>query len=106
MKITKEEVVVVNEVDVLPGVYYFECSDHFSHCLAVSSPGKWNDYEYRIETLKNFANLCSIMVREEEVYEGDDLPYHFKKFMLGLEGKEITEEEFKKERQEILERLR
>jgi hypothetical protein len=104
MKITKTKEIVTEEIEIKAGTYYFEDEDIISHKFILNEPD--DDYtEYSVETLRSSYNNYGIRIVEEGAWDSDQLPYTFKQFILGVGGKEITEEEFNKEKQEILKKL-
>jgi hypothetical protein len=104
MKITKTKEVVTEDIEVKAGTYYFEDDDIISHKFTLAEPEE--DYtEYIIETLRSSYNNYGIRIVEDGAWYSDQLPYTFKQFILGIAGKEITKEDFDKEKQEVLDKL-
>lgn len=103
MKIAKKKEVVTEEIEIKAGTYYFEC-DLISYCFTLKEEDEWGHADFKLETLTNFGNVYGIRIREDYC-DSESIPYDFKQFILGEAGKEITEEEFKKEKEEILKRL-
>ena len=104
MKLTKKKEVITEEIELLSGTYYYEDEDVVSHkfTLKESEDGY---YEYVLEILHYFSNKLGIIIREDGTWDEEGLPYSFKQFILGEAGKEITKEEFEKEREDILKNL-
>lgn len=104
MKLTKKKEVVTEEIELLPGTYYYEDEDVVSHKFTLKESEKGYQ-DFILETLYFFSNKLGIIIREDGTWDEEGLPYSFKQFILGEAGKEITKEDFEKERQEILEKL-
>lgn len=104
MKITKEIKTVTEEIEVKAGTYYFEDEEIVAHKFTLEEPQE-NYSEYKMETLFSNSNRVGIIIREDGAWDGEDLPYKFSAFIKGVGGKEITKEEFYKEKQEVLNRL-
>lgn len=104
MKIVKLKEVVTEEIELKVGTYYFEDENIVSHKFTLSEPE--DEYsDYTLEILQGFSNVTGIRIKEGGAWDEEDLPYAFKQFILGVAGKEITKEEYDKERQEILDKL-
>ena len=61
--------------------------------------------DFILESLYSYSNKVGIIIREDDAWDETDLPYSFREFILGKSGKEITEEEYEKERKEIIKKL-
>lgn len=103
MKIIKKKEVVTEQIEVQPGTYYFEIQLR-SYKMTFGDTDKDGYTKYKIETLNNFGNVYSIKVYEDECTT-EDVPYFFKQFILGEEGRKITKEEFEEEKEDILKRI-
>ncbi len=104
MKITKTKEVVTEEIEIQPGEYYFDIQLR-SYKMIVGETDKDGYTKYKLETLNNFANICSVKVYDDEC-NSEEVPYKFKQFILGEAGKKITKEEFEYEKQDILNRIK
>lgn len=104
MKITKTKEVITEEIEIQAGIYYFEDSNLFSYKMILFETDEYGFADYKMEILSNFGNIYGIRIREEYL-SSDNVPYEFKQFILGKSGKEISQQEFEKERQDILKRL-
>ena len=104
MKLTKKKEVVTEEIELLTGTYYYEDEDVVSHKFTLKESEEGYQ-DFILETLHFFSNKLGIIIREDGAWDEEGLPYSFKQFILGEAGKEITKEDFEKERQEILEKL-
>jgi len=102
MKITKKKEVVTEEIELLPGTYYFECYEGSYHKIVLEED---EGFDYVLESIENYASPYGIRVRKDFIVDQEELPYKFEAFILGKSGKKIEKEEFEKERQEILEKL-
>ena len=105
MKITTTKEVVIEEIDVKPGEYYFEDSNSRMFKMVFGETDKDGYTKYKLETLNNFANIYSVRVYDDEC-SSEDVPYEFKQFILGEAGKKITKGEFEYEKQDILKRIK
>lgn len=105
MKITVKKEVVSEQVEVKPGTYYFSDESLIYYKAVVSEKDKNGMSLFRLEYTKSFANVYGITVREDELYEGDDIDYSFKQFYLDIAGQKIEKEEFEEEKQDIIKRL-
>ena len=104
MKIVKTKEVVTEEIEIQAGIYYFEDSNLFSFKMTLFNEDEEGFIDYKMEILSNFGNVYGIKIREGYI-SSENVPYEFKQFILGESGKEISQEEFEKERQEILDKL-
>ena len=105
MKITKTKEVVTEDIELLPGVYYYEDEDVVSHKFTLKESEE--GYQgFILETLHFFSNKLGIIIREDGAWDEEGLPYSFKQFILGISGKKIEKEEYYKERTEIIEKLK
>lgn len=105
MRITVKKEVISEQVDVKPGTYYFSDDNLVYYKAVISEEDKNGITLFRLEYTKSFSNVYGITVREDELYEGDEMDYSFKQFYLGLAGQKIEKEEFEEEKQDILKRL-
>jgi len=104
MKITKTKEVITEEIEVVPGTYYFEDENIIAHRFILKEPE--DEYsEYMLETLYSNSNKVGIIIREDGTWDDEHLPFVFSQFITGNGGKQITKEDFEKERQEVLKRL-
>lgn len=103
MKITKKKEIVIEEIEVQPGEYYFEIELR-SYKMIVGETDEWGYTKYKLETLNNFGNIYSIRVYDDEC-KANDIPYDFKQFILGEAGRKIKKEDFEEEREDVLKRL-
>lgn len=103
MKIIKKKEVIIEEIEVLPGEYYFDIQ---SRCykMFLGETDEDGYAKYKLETLNNFGNIYSIRVYDDECVS-EDVPFEFKQFILGEAGKKIEKEEFDLEKQDILKRI-
>lgn len=105
MKVVKKKEIVSEEIDVQSGTYYFECHEGASHKIVLDDYENVQEIEYYLESVENYRSPFGIRVRTDIIYDGEEFPYKFSAFIRGISGKEITKEEFKKEKQEVLEKL-
>jgi hypothetical protein len=103
MKITKTKEVVTEEIEVLPGTYYFICAEQNYNKIVLEQDGKLMDFTF--ETLMTNSNVNGIRVRKDWAVDGEDLPYKFSAFIIGMERGKIEEQEYNEVKQEILKRL-
>jgi hypothetical protein len=106
MKITKETKVVAEEVEFESGIYYWEDDNLICYKIEITDYEQWGEewIAFKMYSLTNFGNRYGIVVLEDDD-SIEDIPYQFKQFILGGRKREITEEKFEKEKQEILKRL-
>lgn len=104
MKITKKKEVVIEEVEVQIGTYYFECHEGILHKMVLEQEND-DSIEYTMESVENYNSPYGIRVREDYALEGDDFPYKFSCFLLGISGKKIKKEEYDREKDKTLKRL-
>lgn len=103
MKITKKKEIISEEVQVIPGTYYFE-NDLIVYKMEIGEPKDgWS--EFRQEKVVSFSDKFGISVEQDDLYSEDDIPYYFKQFYLGIQGKKIEKEEFYKEKEDVLKRI-
>ena len=92
------------EIDVQPGTYYFE--DEYVSSNKFTLMHIEDGYQdFTLETLYFQSNKFGVIIREDGAWDEEDLPYNFKQFILGEAGKDITKEEFEKEKQEVINRI-
>lgn len=97
LKITKKKEVISEEIEVEKRTYCFERD-------LVSYRVKFYEDFYTMEVLHNFANIKGVRINVFD--EWDSIPYQFEQFVLEGYNKEIEEEQFLKEKQEILSQLK
>lgn len=105
MKVTKTKKVVIENIEVSTGTYYFECDSHIARKFTLFEKVD-ESQEFIFETLFNFSNKTGINMLEDTAWDENDLPYDFKQLILGIAGKKIEKEEYYKERQQILHKLK
>ena len=104
MKLTKKKEVVIEEIELLSGTYYYEDEDVVSHKFTLKEME--DDYsDYIQETLHCSHELNGIKVYEHGAWDENDLPHVFKEFILGISGKKIEKEDYYTERKQILDKL-
>lgn len=102
IKITKEKEVVKEQVVVEERDYFFEDESLITYTVTIRK--EEDGYvSFYIEKLQDFANVYGITIYEDEVLP-DNLPYAFKEFIFSGK-KEITKENFEKERRSVINRL-
>ena len=104
MKIIKKKEVVIEEVEVQIGTYYFECHEGIFHKIMLEQESD-DSIEYIMESVENYNSPYGIIVREDYALEGDDFPYKFSAFLLWISGKKIKKQEFEQQKQEVINRL-
>ena len=105
IKLTKEKEVLKEEIEIEAGAYYFE-SKEATYKITVNEPDENSCIDFLMEEIVNFSNIYSLKIKDDYAYEGDSLPYSFLAFIFGKENyKEITEEEFNQQKQEVIKRL-
>ncbi len=104
MKITKTKKVETEEIDVQPGIYYFQDIDQIYNKYIIMEEDEGLT-DYIAEQVRDFNNSFSISKREGYTCREEDIPYYLKQFLLGISGKKIEKEEFDKIKQRVLERL-
>jgi hypothetical protein len=105
MKVIKKKEVVVEEIEVSSGEYYFECQEGISHKMVLTDYDDGEGLDYFYEFIENYNNNYGIRVRKDTVFDGEEFPYKFSAFMRAISGKKIEKEKFEKEKQQVLERL-
>lgn len=104
MKITKKKEIVVEEVEVQIGTYYFECHEGILHKIVLEQESD-DSIEYIMESVENYNSPYGIRVREDYALEEDGLPYKFSAFLLGISGKKVEKGEYDTERENVIKRL-
>jgi hypothetical protein len=105
MKINKETKVIAEEVEFEAGAYYWEDNQLNFYKISVNENEDFENYvNFKMERLTLSGNIWGIRV-EEDYDDMENLPYAFKEFIIGGQKRKITEEEFNKEKQEILNRI-
>jgi hypothetical protein len=104
MKITKTKEVVTEDLEIIPGEYYFEDEYKVIHKFILKEADD-DCSDYIQETLHKSHQLNGIRVHNSYAFDENDLPYAFKQFILGISGKKIEKEDYYKERKQILEKL-
>lgn len=105
MKITKTKEVVIEEVEVLPGTYYFKCTDGEYHKMELGETDEDRVTNYRCTYVSNFSDIFSIKVREDYTYDEEGLPYKFSDYVREISGKKIEKEEFEQQKQEVINKI-
>jgi len=106
MKITKETKVIEEEVEFKAGTYFWTDNNLILYKIEILDYEQWREewVKFKMYALFNFANNYGIKILDDDGAI-EDIPYAFKQFILGGRKREITEEKFEKEKQEILKRL-
>ena len=102
MKIAKKKEVVTEEIELLPGTYYFECYEGNYHKIVLEED---EGYDYILESVENYASPYGIRVRKDFIVDQEELPYKFLAFILGTSGKKLKKEEFEEQKKQVIERL-
>lgn len=104
MKLTQKKEIVVEEIDIKPGTYYFECFEGVYHKMILTVYEE-EGLDYFLEEVYNFGSPYGIRVKKDTIFDAEELPYKFQGFLRKISGKKITKEEFEKEREDVLKRL-
>jgi len=104
MLVTKTKKVITEEIEVIPGTYYFEDENitAYKFTLEEVEDGYSN---FTLEMLMSFSGLTGIRIKEDGAWDENDLPHVFKEFILGISGKKIEKEDYYTERKQILDKL-
>lgn len=102
MKLTKKKEVVTEEIELLPGIYYFECYEGSYHKIVLEED---EGFDYVLESIENYASPYGIRVRKDWIADQEHLPYKFEAFILGTSGKKIEKEEFEEQKKQVIERI-
>ena len=102
MKITKKKEVVTEEIELLPGIYYFECYEGSYHKIVLEED---EGFDYILESVENYASPYGIRIRKGFTVDQEKLPYKFEDFILGTSGKKIEREEFEEQKNQVIERI-
>lgn len=102
MKIVKKKEVVTEEIELLPGIYYFECYEGNYHKIVLEED---EGLDYILESVENYASPYGIRVRKDFIVDQEELPYKFLAFILGTSGKKLKKEEFEEQKKQVIERL-
>lgn len=103
MKIIKKKEVVSEEVEVIPGIYYFQ-NDLIDYKIVIYDQQEGYS-PYWFEKVVGFGNQFGISINTDSLYSEEEIPYYFKQFYLGIEGKKIEEKEFNEVKEEVLKRI-
>lgn len=101
---TKKVETVTEEIDILPGTYYFEDDDLISYKMILPEEDEDGFCDYILESVRNFGNVFGIIVKDDWL-DKDKLPFVFENFILGNGGKKIKQKEYQLERQDVLNKL-
>lgn len=108
MKITKETKVIAEEIEFEAGIYCWKDEALITRKIKIEEIEDYKDWgggaTYEIQVLYNFSDKFGVVIQDEGG-SIEDIPYSFKQFILGGRKREITQEKFEKEKQEILKRL-
>lgn len=104
MKLTKTTKIVTEDVEVLEGVYYYKDSNGSSYKTIIKHYED-DGIDYIHERVELFYNMTRITVSKDIVFESEEIPYIFASYITGIGGEKITEEEFNKQKQEVLNKL-
>jgi hypothetical protein len=96
--------IIEEQVEVKEGTYYFEDDKLVVYKFSFTED-EHTYFDYKFEEVKNFSNIYSITFKEDWSDGISDLPYKVEQFLLKKEGKEITEQEFNSEKEEVINRL-
>jgi hypothetical protein len=103
VKILKEKEVIKEEIEIQLGIYYFNDGDVMSKIEL--SDDVDNFVNHKLTRVEDFSDIYGIRIFEDSSFEGEDIPYSFKQFILNGRRNEITEEEFEQTKQEVLKRI-
>ena len=100
MKIIKKSEVVIDEVDLELGTYYFEYENgNYNKMILEYYDGE--GVSYFLETVENYHYTYGIRIRQDFAFCFEDLPYKFSAFIREVSGKKINKEKFELEKQQL-----
>lgn len=102
MKITKKKEVVTEEIELLPGTYYFECYEGSYHKIVLEED---EGFDYILESIENYNSPYGIRVRKDFIVDEEELPYKFSGFIREVSGKKIEKEDFEEQKRQVIERI-
>ena len=103
VKILKEKEVIKEEIEIQLGIYCFNDGAVMSK-IELSDDGD-NHIKHKLTRVDDFSNIYGIRIFEDSSFEGEDIPYSFKQFILNGRKNEITEQEFEQSKNEVLKRI-
>lgn len=104
MIIVNKVKVVEEEIEIEEGTYYFEDDNLVVYKFSFTED-EHTYMDYKFEEVKNFSNVYSITFKEDWSDGIGNLPYKVEQYLLKKEGKEITEQEFNTEKEEVISKL-
>jgi hypothetical protein len=96
--------IIEEQVEVKEGTYYFEDDNLVVYKFSFTED-EHTYSDYKFEEVKNFSNIYSITFKEDWSDGIRNLPYKVEQFLLKKEGKEITEQLFNTEKEEVINKL-
>lgn len=105
MKITKKKEVVTEEIELLPGVYYFKCNEGNYHKITLLEYDDEIGTEYVYESVENYNNHYGIRVRKDFIVDEAELPYKFSAFTREVSGEKVEKEDFEEQKRQLIERI-
>jgi hypothetical protein len=102
MKVINKKEVVVEEIEVSPGEYYFECQEGISHKMVLTDYDDGEGLDYFYEFIENYNNNYGIRVRKDTVFDGEEFPYKFSAFMRAISGKRLKKKSLRKKNKKYL----
>lgn len=96
--------IIEKEIEVKEGTYYFEDDNLVVYKFSFTED-EHTYMDYKFEEVKNFSNIYGITFKEDWSDGISNLPYKVEQYLLKKEGKEITEQAFNSEKEEVISKL-